>query len=120
MGKTAVGVGAGFVAFQGLQSVTGFISGTIGAASSMNETLSKSNTIFGSSAREIETSASGAARGFGQSKQGALALTGKALTSELTAQEKALACRPCSWKAPAPLWATSTGRRTASPTNSGS
>jgi hypothetical protein len=38
----------------------------------MNETVSKSNTIFGANAGEINAWASGAARDFGQSKQGAL------------------------------------------------
>lgn len=46
--------------------------GMIQGASDLNETLSKSNTIFGDQAKAIESWASGAARGFGQSKQGAL------------------------------------------------
>jgi hypothetical protein len=42
------------------------------AASDLNESLSKSNTIFGENGRAIERWASGAATSFGQSKQSAL------------------------------------------------
>ena len=44
----------------------------IGGASDLNETISKSNTIFGANAKEIEAWAGGAAKSMGQSKQGAL------------------------------------------------
>src|SRR5690606_8586807 len=42
------------------------------AASDLSESLSKSNTVFKSSAKEIENWAEGAADGFGQSKKQAL------------------------------------------------
>lgn len=42
------------------------------AASDLNETVSKSNTVFGSAAASVESWADGAAKGFGQSKQEAL------------------------------------------------
>jgi hypothetical protein len=42
------------------------------AASDLNETLSKSNTVFSSSAKEVEDWAEGAADSFGQSKREAL------------------------------------------------
>lgn len=69
MGPALLAVSGGAVAIGGIAvAAKGFVS----AASDMNETLSKSNTIFGSNAGAIEKWASGAARDFGQSKQGAL------------------------------------------------
>lgn len=44
----------------------------IGGASDLNETISKSNTIFGDQGKAIEAWAGTAAKSFGQSKQGAL------------------------------------------------
>ena len=44
----------------------------VNAASDLNETLSKSNTVFGQSADEVEDWADGAAESFGQSKREAL------------------------------------------------
>lgn len=55
----AVGVGA-------------FMSNAIGASSDLSESLSKSNTIFGENAKEMEKWAATGARSFGQSKQQAL------------------------------------------------
>ena len=69
IGPAAVGIGAG-VAVVGGAAIA--IKGFVGAASDMNETVSKSNTIFGANAAEINAWASGAAQDFGQSKQGAL------------------------------------------------
>lgn len=46
------------------------------SGSDFNEVLSKSNTIFGSNAKAIETWAEGAAKGFGQSKTQALNAAG--------------------------------------------
>jgi hypothetical protein len=48
----------------------------VDAGSDLQETLSKSNTVFGDSAAKIELWAAGAARGFGQSKQQALEAAG--------------------------------------------
>lgn len=45
---------------------------SVQAASDLNESLSKSNTIFEQNGRAVERWASGAAEAFGQSKQGAL------------------------------------------------
>lgn len=68
IGETA----AGFALGAAITQIPGQISGAISAASDLNETLSKSNTIFGASAKTIEDWASGAARDFGQSKRQAL------------------------------------------------
>lgn len=69
-------VAGGFVLAQGITQIPGLFSGATGAASDLNEALSKSNTIFGENAREIEQWASGAARDFGQSKRQALDAAG--------------------------------------------
>jgi hypothetical protein len=53
-------------------SAADFIGDSIGAASDLNETLSKSRTIFGDSADEIEAWADTAADAFGSSKKDAL------------------------------------------------
>lgn len=62
IGAAAAGIGVGVVAVKGF----------IDAASNMNETQSKSNTIFGENADAINQWASGSARDFGLSKQAAL------------------------------------------------
>lgn len=69
-------IAGGFVMAQGILKAPDAIGSVIGAASDMNETLSKSNTIFGSSGKIIEQWADGAARDFGQSKQQALEAAG--------------------------------------------
>lgn len=67
MGRTvAIGVGAGAVALGGLGKIA------VDAGSDLNETLSKSNTVFGEQAKAIESWADGASKAFGQSKQQAL------------------------------------------------
>jgi uncharacterized membrane protein len=53
-------------------AVIGALASATKAASSLNETVSKSDAIFGKSAKSIEKWAEGAADGFGQSKQQAL------------------------------------------------
>lgn len=70
--KSALGVGAGLAAFGAADIAVGQIKGMISAASDMQETVSKSNTIFGSNAAAIEKWASGGAKDFGLSKQAAL------------------------------------------------
>ncbi|MCC6959232.1 MAG: hypothetical protein IT301_05245 [Dehalococcoidia bacterium] len=65
-------IAAGFVIGQGLLKLPGLFMGFGTSASDFNETLSKSNTVFKDSAKEIEQWASGASRDFGQSKQQAL------------------------------------------------
>jgi hypothetical protein len=59
------GIGGLFAATKAVD----FVKGIIGAASDMNETQSKVNTIFGKSAAAINAWADTAATGFGQSKQ---------------------------------------------------
>lgn len=75
LGKTlgdVTKIAGGFVLAQGFMQAPSVIGGFISSASAMNETLSKSNTIFGDQGKAIEQWASGAARDFGQSKQQAL------------------------------------------------
>lgn len=56
----------------GAQALFNFGKDAVSAGSDLNETLSKSNTVFGQQAKAIESWANGAAKGFGQSKQQAL------------------------------------------------
>ena len=75
LGKALTDVGkiAGGVVLGGaLLKAPGAIKGLIDGASDLNETLSKSNTVFKGSAKEIEDWASTAAKSFGQSKKQAL------------------------------------------------
>lgn len=67
--KKAAAIFAG--AFAVDQAIQG-IRASIDAASDLNETISKSRTIFGPAAADLEKWASGAAKGMGQSKQQAL------------------------------------------------
>ena len=70
-GLTTAFVGIG-VAAKGFSVAGGFINEATDAASSLEETLSKSKVVFGESAEEVEKFASGAADAIGQSKQAAL------------------------------------------------
>lgn len=75
LGKVLTDVGkiAGGVVLGGaLLKAPGAIKGVIDKASDLNETLSKSNTVFKGSAKEIEDWASTAGKSFGQSKKQAL------------------------------------------------
>jgi len=60
------------VAAKGFDIAGGFINSTTDAASNLEETLSKTNVLFGDSAEEVVKFASTAAKNFGQSKQQAL------------------------------------------------
>jgi len=66
------GVVGGFAALGGAQALFGYFTGAIGGASDLNETLSKSQTIFGANAGALESWASGAAQAVGLSKAAAL------------------------------------------------
>lgn len=68
LGKAAAAAGGLFAAKVGVD----FFRGAIDGASDLNETLSKSRTIFGSAAGDIEKWASRADAALGQSKQQAL------------------------------------------------
>lgn len=74
----AIGAGAGLAlnavnALGGaVSTVTDFMGDSVKAASNLNETVSKTRTIFGASSREIEQWADTAAESFGQSKRQAL------------------------------------------------
>jgi hypothetical protein len=75
-----IGLAAGTVAFNALGRAAGvatdFIKDSIGAASALNESLGKSQVVFGKNAKEIEDWAETAADAFGQSKQQALEAAG--------------------------------------------
>lgn len=60
------------VAAKGFSVAGGFINSATDAASNLEETLSKTNVLFGESATEVVKFASTAAKNFGQSKQQAL------------------------------------------------
>jgi hypothetical protein len=68
LGSAMKGAAAGFVAV----GVTNFFGGAIDAASSFNETLSKSNAVFKGSAAGVEAWAKGAADNIGLSTRAAL------------------------------------------------
>ena len=68
----AITLGGAFAVTKGVD----FLKGSIGAASDLNETVSKARTIFGPAADELERWASGSAKAFGQSKQQALDAAG--------------------------------------------
>jgi len=74
-----VGVGAGVGAFSLLGSAASmaadFIGESITAASNMSETLSKSNVVFGTSAKSVEAFGNTAAKSMGMSKQAAIEAT---------------------------------------------
>ncbi len=57
---------------QGFGAISGFAKGSIGAASDLNETVSKVGVLFGAAAPEIEAFAATAAASLGQSKQQAM------------------------------------------------
>lgn len=69
-------IAGGFVLAQGLMKLPGLLSGFIGGASDLNESLSKVNTVFGQNAKEIENWASSAAKNLGMSKGAALEAAG--------------------------------------------
>lgn len=70
--KTALATAGGFVIAQGFMQLPGLISDVVGSASDMNETISKTNTIFKDNAGAITDWATGGAKDFGLSKQAAL------------------------------------------------
>lgn len=65
-------IAGGFVLGAGLLKAPGAIKGLIDSASDLNETLSKSNTVFKENGSRVEEWAKGAAKSFGQSKKEAL------------------------------------------------
>lgn len=74
MGRKIFGgiIGA-WVAIGATQKIGEFFTGAIGGASDLNETLSKSATIFGSNASAIESFGNNAAKNVGLSKEAAIA-----------------------------------------------
>lgn len=92
-------VAGGFVLAQGLLKLPGLMSGFVGGASDLNESMSKVNVVFGSQAAEIEKWASSAAKNLGMTKGAALEASGTfgnflqamgATTPEATTMSKAM------------------------------
>lgn len=75
VGKSAKLIGGALAGAFAVDKVVGFAGSVIGAASDMNETLSKSKNVFGDQAAEIEKWANTSATSFGLSKQAALSAT---------------------------------------------
>lgn len=74
MGRSIFGgILAGYAAIGGTQAIVGFFSNAITGASDLNETLSKSEVIFGANASAIESFGDNAARNVGLSKEAAIA-----------------------------------------------
>lgn len=69
-------VAAGVVIGVGITKIPGIISGAVGAASDLSESLSKVRIVFGDASGEIEAFASTAAKSMGMSRQAALEATG--------------------------------------------
>lgn len=93
-----IGIGAGAtikaldLVGEGIGAVTDYIGESIHAASDLNETLSKSNVVFGEAATKVERFGSTAADSFGVSKRAAIeaaASFGNVFTGVGIAQEKA-------------------------------
>lgn len=68
-------IAAGFVLGQGLLKLGGLLAGTISNASDLNESMSKSATVFGDVNDRVMEFASGAAKGIGMSRQSAIEAT---------------------------------------------
>lgn len=67
------GIVTAWAAIGATEAIGGFFTGAIGGASDLNETLSKSATIFGEHASAIESFGNNAARNVGLSKEAAIA-----------------------------------------------
>lgn len=67
------GIVAGYAAIGGTQAIIGYVSGAVGSASDLNETLSKSSVIFGDNSGAIEKWGDSAAKTVGLSKEAAIA-----------------------------------------------
>lgn len=66
------GIMSSVIVLKGLDIVGNFFGGAISGASDLNETISKSSTIFGTAAKDVESWASGAAQAVGLSKAAAM------------------------------------------------
>lgn len=67
------GIVSAYAAIGGTQAVVGYFKDAVVGASDLNETLSKSEVIFGSNAKQIETWGNSAAKTVGMSKEAAIA-----------------------------------------------
>lgn len=68
----AIGTALGGIAVQAFSKLTDFVQGSIGAASNLNETMSKTRVIFGEAADDVIAFAQGAGDSLGLSQQAAL------------------------------------------------
>lgn len=71
-GRIAGGILAGFAAVGGIAAVSSWFTGAVSGASDLNETVNKSDTIFGSAAGIVNRFAEGAASSLGLSRGAAL------------------------------------------------
>lgn len=69
---SAIGTALGTVAVQAFSKLTDFVQGSIGAASNLNETMSKTRVIFGDAADDVIAFAQQAGDSLGLSQQSAL------------------------------------------------
>ena len=69
---SAIGTALGTVAVQAFAKLTDFVGSSIGAASNLNETMSKTRIIFGETSDAIVAFSKDAAKGLGMSQQQAL------------------------------------------------
>jgi hypothetical protein len=69
---SAIGTALGGIAVMGLTKLVGFVQESIGAASNMNETMSKTQAIFGDATQSVLDFAASAGDSLGLSKQQAL------------------------------------------------
>lgn len=69
---SAIGTALGGIAVQAFSKLTDFVQGSIGAASNLNETMSKTRVIFGDAADDVIAFAKGAGDSLGLSQQAAL------------------------------------------------
>ena len=69
---SAIGTALGGIAVQAFAKLTDFVGGSIGAASNLNETMSKTRIIFGETSDAIVAFSKDAAKGLGMSQQQAL------------------------------------------------
>lgn len=79
MGKALADVGkiaAGFVVGSALTKLPGLFTSVVSAASDMNESVSKGQTVFGQSFAQVDKFAETAAKSMGMSRQAALEATG--------------------------------------------
>ena len=69
-------IAGGFVVGAALLKLPGLLSSVVGSASSLEESMSKVNVVFGENAKEVQDWSKESAKAFGQSRQSALEAAG--------------------------------------------